>query len=310
MLKHIILSRYRIVVADFKSVKNIFLSQKAKETEVDKYISNFKELRDRHKIKKSEDKNIDNWGKRSFDEFKTFVDELLSKTSKSQIKKYSHRKQNVEGAEFITENEGWVVYKINSYKASKLLGSREWCIVREEGHWNSHNKALNFYYILSKNRDKTDEWYKIALGVTKNLKHLYWDNYDKPHEGSPTVPNDLNLPKFKTKFEFKIKIDGKLYTEEEFYSAINLKVSGDLYLTKTHIKTLPENLTVGGFLILSYTPIEKLPENLTVGGSLDLSYTPIKTLPDSLDVKGNIYVDDPSKIECNDTIRKKLRNIE
>ena len=65
-----------------------------------------------------------------------------------------------------------------------------------------------------------------------------------------------------------------------------LTVGGTLDLRNTPIKTLPENLTAGGWLNLSNTPIQVLPEGLTVGGTLDLSNTPIKTLPENLTVGG------------------------
>ena len=47
---------------------------------------------------------------------------------------------------------------------------------------------------------------------------------------------------------------------------------GNLDLSYTQIKEIPEGLTVGGWLDLSYTQIKEIPEGLTVGGSLDLSY--------------------------------------
>ena len=66
---------------------------------------------------------------------------------------------------------------------------------------------------------------------------------------------------------------------------------GDLDLTNTPIKSLPDNLKVGGSLDLSETPIQSLPDNLSVGGSLDLDSTPIKSLPDNLEVGGDLILD-------------------
>jgi hypothetical protein len=54
-----------------------------------------------------------------------------------------------------------------------------------------------------------------------------------------------------------------------------LKVSGDLWLYDTQIKTLPDGLRVGRNLDLSHTPIQTLPDGLKVSGDLWLLKTPI-----------------------------------
>ena len=69
-----------------------------------------------------------------------------------------------------------------------------------------------------------------------------------------------------------------------------LVVKGDLYLSSTDIKELPENLTVSGSLDLSYSSIKKLPENLTIGWSLYLSSTDIKELPENLTIGWSLYL--------------------
>ena len=65
---------------------------------------------------------------------------------------------------------------------------------------------------------------------------------------------------------------------------------GDLDLTNTPIKSLPDNLKVGGHLILSETSIQSLPDNLEVGGNLYLSDASIQSLPDNLKVVGDLFL--------------------
>ena len=284
-----------LVQSDFKSVEKKFTDQHISKEDVKKYLSTFKDLRDKQKIKEVTEKNIDYWGKKSFEEFKSFVDKLVKTSSKTSIKKDTHKKHEVDGAEFITENEDWLVYKINTYKASKLLGSRDWCIVRSEEDFESHKRLLGcmtFYYILSKTRDKEDEWYKIALGVAEGKK-LYWDNFDKPSGGASSIPlKKLKIPTFKAKHEFSIDIEGTKYTEQEFIAVKDLKVGGDLSLRGTPITSLPEGLTVGRSLDLRDTKITSLPKGLTVGRGLYLSLTEITSLPEGLTVGGGLYLRD------------------
>ena len=85
-----------------------------------------------------------------------------------------------------------------------------------------------------------------------------------------------------------------------------LKVGGYLDLSNTKITSLPEGLEVAGSLWLNDTPITSLPQGLEVGGSLYLRGTKITSLPDDLKVKEFISVDNPSKIQCSEELRKKL----
>ena len=53
----------------------------------------------------------------------------------------------------------------------------------------------------------------------------------------------------------------------------DLNVNGDLNLSDSKIKSLPEGLKVGGDLDLTYTDIKSLPKGLEVGGDLHLELT-------------------------------------
>jgi len=78
--------------------------------------------------------------------------------------------------------------------------------------------------------------------------------------------------------------------QKQIQDYINNGSKGNLNLSKTPIKTLPEGLKVRGDLDLNHTPIKSLPEGLKVGRNLDLSFTPIQTLPDGLEVSRNLYL--------------------
>lgn len=79
----------------------------------------------------------------------------------------------------------------------------------------------------------------------------------------------------------------------------NLTVGGSLFLSNTPITALPDNLTIGGWLDLSNTPITALPNNLTVGGWFDISGTKITALPDNLMVGNGVVFDDTKIVNSN-----------
>jgi lambda repressor-like predicted transcriptional regulator len=69
---------YELITEDFKSVTKKFIDAGADSAEVKEYIAQFKKLNVDHKLDKTPaDKNIDVWGKRSFADFKKFVDITL-----------------------------------------------------------------------------------------------------------------------------------------------------------------------------------------------------------------------------------------
>jgi hypothetical protein len=71
-----------------------------------------------------------------------------------------------------------------------------------------------------------------------------------------------------------------------------LKVSGDLNLTETDMESLPERLEVAGNLYLDHSFIKSLPKDLKVGGDLSIEATYIKSLPRGLQVGGDLYLND------------------
>jgi hypothetical protein len=89
-----------------------------------------------------------------------------------------------------------------------------------------------------------------------------------------------------------------------------LKVAGDLNLTETDMESLPERLEVAGNLYLDHSFIKSLPKDLKVGGDLSIEATYIKSLPRGLQVGGDLYLNDSkllNNIDYNDS--NELRDI-
>jgi hypothetical protein len=184
----------KIILADFKTTKKKFIDQGIEEDQIDTYFDDFKFLKDHNKIRSIEDKNIDNWGKKPWEEFVEFVDELKTEKSKSE----EIREMKKEGAELVAEDDNWRVYKITTYEASRTYGSGKWCITRDEKWWKKYNRRSQFYFMLSKTRPENDDWHKIALQLGKNGKKTYWDNTDTSHK---KLPSDIHMVKYEELFE-------------------------------------------------------------------------------------------------------------
>jgi hypothetical protein len=112
--------------------------------------------------------------------------------------------------------------------------------------------------------------------------------------------------------EKDLNIEGELdLTDTDIKSLPDgLKVAGDLNLTETDMRLLPERLEVAGNLYLDHSFIKSLPKDLKVGGYLSIEATYIKSLPRGLQVGGDLYLNDSkllNNIDYNDS--NELRDI-
>ena len=278
-----------IILADFKTAEKKFLDQGIAQDEIKEYFEHFKTLKPR--IPEASDRDIDQWVKRGWTDFKDFLDKLKGTKSKTKLKKL----EKMEGAELVAENEGWLVYRIKNHQASRQYGyETKWCIAEENSnHWDNLSKSLDFYFLISKIK-RESPWNKIAVQVDETGKKGYWDERDNDQSGVPrnSIPKELKVPNFKVeKFVPKITINEKTYTTEEFQKTKNLKVNGNLNLSENaSLQSLPEGLKVSGNLNLGgCTSLQSLPEGLEVSGYLDLGgCTSLQSLPEGLKVSGDL----------------------
>lgn len=84
-------------------------------------------------------------------------------------------------------------------------------------------------------------------------------------------------------FIWKLKFNEPLTKDD-------LVVNGDLDLTDSTLKSLPDNLEVKGGMLTRFSRIEELPKGLKVGGTLDLSYSRIKNIPDDIKIGNSLYL--------------------
>lgn len=188
---------FQLVFADFKSVKNKFIRQGIEVETVKEYLEEFKKIKTKYK-NLGESGNVDYWGKKPWEEFKSFVDEKKSSVSKTQEKKL----EKLDGAELIAENKKWFIYKILTHKAARIYGSgTKWCITQESPeHWSNYIRENEFYFFISKTRNSDDPWYKIAMTFNAGGDSGYWDATDKPTKMLPKEIYDT-LPDFQPVFD-------------------------------------------------------------------------------------------------------------
>jgi len=184
-----------LIKADFKTVEKKFTDQGIESETVKHYLEDFKKLRDSRDL--GENKDIELWGKKPWQEFQEFVDKTKEEKTKSEEKKL----QRTEGAELVHDDDEWLVYKILTHEASVLYGSgTKWCITQKNGtHWNQYtNRNKNcFYFLISKTKDKDDKFYKIAVMRSKRQgKLLFFDALDVSYSTKPPI----EIPKIEYSF--------------------------------------------------------------------------------------------------------------
>ena len=193
-----------ITLADFKTTEVKFLDHGVDKSEIDEYFKDFKELKSRNKITNAQEKDIDFWGKKSWEEFTEFVDKLKTEKTKTEERKL----KKMEGAKFISEDDNWYYYQITSYEASKLYGAgTKWCISANNddgsGAWQRYNDVRNIYFLFNKKiTDSENPYYKVAV-LVDGLGHLEaWDALDEEIKINSDYPDVyINKSKFK-KFEY------------------------------------------------------------------------------------------------------------
>jgi hypothetical protein len=99
-----------IITSDFKTVERKFIDQGVANEDVKEYLDAFKKLRNTRDL--GENKDIDKWGKKPFDNFKEFVD----KTQKEKTKTEEKKLKKSEGAELVGEDENYTYYHIKKFE--------------------------------------------------------------------------------------------------------------------------------------------------------------------------------------------------
>jgi hypothetical protein len=123
------------------------------------------------------------------------------------------------------------------------------------------------------------------------LKRIFEFLEEKGEHKAPFIWKHMNdIPLTKEELNIKGNLD---LTDSKIKSLPEgLKVGGDLYLDGSYVKSLPKGLKVGGDLYLDGSYGKSLPKGLKVGGDLYLDGSSVHSLPKGLEVYGDLYIAD------------------
>jgi len=220
----------------------------ASEDDIYKYINMFKTLKSRNIIKGIHS-DISPWVKRSFDDFKEFVDnKILSYKEQDQFKTTS------KDIDRIFENNVVLVISPNTHEASQKYGAHtKWCTSgRDRKSWDEWiDRGGKFYFILPKNNKKK---FAVVVSPDGSVKQLYDD-----------TNNELNISKLQ-EITTKYKIPLKLFSQSDSFWAKWIKkhkhkirsdgkidIYNDVNISGFNIETFPIKfgIIMGNFLCYS-----------------------------------------------------------
>lgn len=153
------------------------------------YIDVFIDLKNKNKILGSA-RDIYFWIKKPAQDFIDFIDEKVSSTSKSEVKK----NLKLAGAKFICENDTWTIYSITSHDACRYYGrNTKWCITdQSEYYWRKYLLQGYRFYIAINNVSTEGLFSKVAIQCKGNKIYKLWDSLDNSYDLKDL--DFLNLP--------------------------------------------------------------------------------------------------------------------
>jgi hypothetical protein len=147
------------------------------------------------------------------DRMKDFIDKNTKKYNLNSLTKFI--KQTNSKVLKVDTEEKLVLAEIHDYKASKKLGSNNWCISYSENNWNSYTGGTNRqFFVWNLQEEPINKNYLIGFTVDQfgNIINIH-DKFDKSLTGKiPEFLNDLisGLDFSMDRFEFKSKLKRNL----------------------------------------------------------------------------------------------------
>lgn len=303
----------------FKEIAVKF-NKEVDDVTVKKYMDKYKLLKERNKIKGVE-ADIDSWSKKTWNDFKTFVDSFdeTKIKSRNEVKKEAYK--NV-----VAENDEYVIIKIHNAEDAYALGKGTvWCIASGEKpmaelHYDEYSKDSDFYFAIKKNmgeiskievnRDavvgdgdnegkKYSEIYpysdKIAIQVKSDGDIDCWNTGDFKFSFDKLKSFGINLPDYEFVYEFKLP-SGWIKTKEGYTienDYVPIDKSGDVVY-----RNLPKDtkLTVNGdfrCVFRSGTIVSEVVWPVKVYGDVEINSSYIKNFENQFPkyVRGDIVID-------------------
>lgn len=176
-----------IIVESFNDVKKKWLIMNTTSSvEIDDYFKRFKLLNDRNQIPKNQN-DISVWTKKTFSDFKTFVETLEYRyMSMLQLKNDLKTTKNISKEDIIIvlNNKNFMIVVPKEYNISREIGSPAWCISYGETYWDDYvsKNGLTPYFIIPKKYMEFDGYNLSKFCVMISLNdsiHSIWDADDE-----------------------------------------------------------------------------------------------------------------------------------
>lgn len=273
--------------------------------EVDEYLEKFMNKNNGIRLKVNTPFNdIDYWhSKRTFNEFKEFINSFKSKTEIKNNKKYFLTISDDGKSKLIDNIKDYEVWYIGSAESAKQLGrfykgrSAKWCICTDNGeyYWNNDHKNDTFYFLIRKEL-KNDDFDKLAFEYKANGEIKVWDINNRKN----TFKDEEIISYMKESFKWIDKVSD---IERYFLNPVTIKenddgtinVYGSIYLDEMNLKEFPwknkfKIKELFGSLYIPYNQFENLegcPQ--IIHGDFDYSNNPINDFSTMPIVDGTIF---------------------
>ncbi len=138
------------------------------------------------------------------------IAEVREKVRQKKEEKKAKKQRNL-----VYQDKDWVVISPKSHLASCVYGSgTKWCVTMKDysHHWDRYSKNATFFFIIDKNKDDSDNLYKVAFRkIGRSGKVELWD------------AKDYEFSENKTGLEYLEKLPKKMLELIEKHHIKNIK---------------------------------------------------------------------------------------
>lgn len=193
---------------DYKTTTAKFVASGIDKGQVDDYIKKFKELSNKQKLA-GDEKNIDNWAKKPFSNFKEFVDKKQVEVTKSSVKKDSGKSIDITTPQ--QRSDGWNIIIPLDKESSCYHGTgTDWCVSkREHDYFNQYfySGGINLIFCLN---DKKEKW-AITIPTSPGDMDDLLNFFDK---------KDKQITEYEFGIQTKLKFDDIIRSYKPFIDKI------------------------------------------------------------------------------------------
>lgn len=231
---------YEIINEGYKEVQQKYISAGIDPELIDKTFKSYKDLVNRNQVSGNE-RNIDWWGKQSFDQLKAFVDEKSSEHSPTQLKRSKIPGKSIN----LVDNTKWLIVIPLDKNASCFHGkASDWCTTKQtQSHFERYFYDKEIILIYCLNKTNGGMWAIAAHKDTDKIE--MFDQKDKSINNE-TFNSQTGLNVDKIVSMAKIRQPDISSSREVYHEAIrrikenlsskfvgrNEKIEKDLFLTR------------------------------------------------------------------------------